>query len=473
MSKNESKADVPVRERRSASRLKFEETGEMNEDVSVGIKGRVENLLEGEVGQEAVFSASAAETIRSISSDIILRKGSIVVQESDADPYGTAFVSRDWDNGHLTTADIPEGARLSVKRIPAVSIPETAVSPYEVASRTDRGELKFEYTPSKTMAIAQFKDGQWSDSQFIPSGSIEIGPLSDRYGQSIFGGSRALRLADGRVALFRPVDHAKRFNANAERECMPHLTNDQLVDVYMEVVRANMAYIGKPGEQSLYLAPGLRATRNQLGVKPNSEYLFTCFGVPAGKIFSTPAKLRTETEFHRAARGGFGDVKHSGNYSPTFGVKKDAHAGGYDDIVFLDEKNEEIRELSSSNLFFVTNDGVLVTPSLSGEILPGITRNSILHIAEEFVEQGLIKGIEERTVTREKLARMAEGFSCGTGVTMNGIESIDDSGSTCRLDISCGGMGRISRMIYDKFNRILAGEEIDTPRYNDWLLIVE
>lgn len=473
MAKYEGESDVPVRERRSASRLKFEETAEMDEQVNSGIKRRVMDLLDGEPGQEAVFSRSATETIRSISSDIILRKGSVVVKKSDDDLYGDVFVSRDWDDDHLTTADVPEGARLSVKRIPAVSIPETAVDPNEVRARTDRGELKFEYTPSKTMAMAQFKDGSWGESQFIPSGSIEIGPLSDRYGQSIFGGSRALRLADGSVALFRPADHAKRFNANAERECMPHLTDGQLVDVYMEVVRANMAYIGKPGEQSLYLAPGLRATRNQLGVKPNSEYLFTCFGVPAGKIFSTPAKLRTETKFHRAARGGFGDVKHSGNYSPTFGVKKEAHAGGYDDVVFLDERNEEIRELSSSNLFFVTEDGMLVTPSLSGEILPGITRDSILHIAKEFVEQGLIKGIEERTVGREELAKMAEGFSCGTGVTMNGIESINDSDSTCIMDVSHGGMGRISRMIYDKFNRILAGEEISNPRYGDWLLIVE
>lgn len=473
MINNEVGSDVVESERRSPSRLEFEKTGKVDESIYGGINRRVNDLLSGKPGQEATFSRSAADAIRSIAYEIILRKGSVVVGKSDEDPYGDAFISRNWDDGYLTTADVPEGARLSVKKIPAVSIPETSVHPNEVSARTDRGELKFEYTPSRTMAMAQFKDGSWGESQFIPSGSIEIGPLSDRYGQSIFGGSRALRLANGKVALFRPIDHAKRFNANAERECIPHLTNDQLVGVYMEVVRANMAYIGKPREQSLYLAPGLRATRNQLGVKPNSEYLFTCFGVPAGKIFSTPAKLRTETKFHRAARGGFGDVKHSGNYSPTFGVKKDAHAGGYDDIVFLDESNEEIRELSSSNLFFITNDGILVTPSLSGEILPGITRDSILHIAEEFVEQGIIKGIEESTVKREELTRMSEGFSCGTGVTMNGIESIDDSGSTCRLDISCGGMGRISRMIYDKFNQILAGEETDNPRYDDWLVIVE
>ncbi|PIX79312.1 hypothetical protein COZ35_03645, partial [Candidatus Peregrinibacteria bacterium CG_4_10_14_3_um_filter_44_21] len=216
MTKNEGEPDVLVRERRSASRLKFEETGKTDEQVNSGIKNRVMDLLNGETGQEAVFSRSAAEVIKSISPDIILRKGSVVVNESDSDPYGNAFVSRGWDDGHFTTVDVQKDARILVKRIPAVSIPETPVDPNEVSARTDRGELKFEYTPSKTMAMAQFKDGSWGESQFIPSGSIEIGPLSDRYGQSIFGGSRALRLADGSVALFRPADHAKRFNANAE-----------------------------------------------------------------------------------------------------------------------------------------------------------------------------------------------------------------------------------------------------------------
>ena len=461
-------------ERRSDERLQFDKTGEKCEQVFDGIKMRTEEVLERAVGQEAVFSSSSEDIMATMVPEIILKQGSVTVRESNDDKYGNALISRDKDSGDFIPAEISDGSQIVVKKIPALSIPETPINPEEVDARTDRGELRFEYTPSKTMALSKFKDGAWTDVQFIPSGSIETGPLADRYGQSIFGGSRALKLNNGQVALFRPDAHARRFNNNAERECMPHLTDEQLISVYKEVVMANMQYVGQTGKQSLYLAPGLRATKNQLGVKPNSEYLFTCLGVPAGKIFSTPAKLKMETQFHRAAKGGFGNVKHAGNYSPTFAVKKEAHAENYDDLIFLDERNEEIRELSSSNIFFVTKDGTLVTPSMSGEILPGITRDSILQIAEELIEQGIISGAEERTIRKEELSDMTEAFSCGTGVTINGIERIDAPDTmSSEFDVSQGGMGKITKVIYDKFNKILSGEEVNNPRYKDWLLIVE
>lgn len=436
------------------------------------IRNRIEAVLEGKPGDMDSFPVSALSVVGPMCGDIISRSGSVVVKNPD-DEYGNALLSRDGDGRHWTIAELTGNATIEVAKIPCNSTPETPQSPDEVRARTERGDLKFEYTPAKTMAVAQNIDGNWNPPQFIPAGSLEVDPLADRYGQSIFGGSRAVRLLDGRVALFRPDAHAKRFINNSDRVCMPQMSEEQLVGIFRDVVLANMEYIGRPGEQSLYVAPGLRASKNQLGVKPNNEYLFTCLGVPAGKIFSKPAELVTETEFHRAARGGFGDVKHAGNYDPTFAIKKRAHKEGFDDLVFLDERNEVLRELSSSNIFFVTKNGILVTPDLSGEILLGITRDSILCIAEEFIEQGIINGVQSRPVRRTEFIDMAEGFSCGTGVTMNGIESITDAGSTYNFDISREGMGEISKMIALKFNSILAGEEINNPRYKDWLMIVK
>lgn len=460
-----------IKERRSYTRVISEFTGEDDERIRDGILKRVRALLERDPGAIAIFSATAGKVLAEVAPEIILKGGSPIVKRQNN--VKVALLTRDGNTGEYTTAEVPPDATVEVTKIPGVSIPETPTDPEAVRTRADRGELKFEFTPTHTMAMAVFRNGKWTEPQCMPAGSMESGPLADRYGQDIFGGSRAVRLKDGRVALFRPDVHAKRFNDNAEMELMPHLTDEQMIAVYEEVVKANVAYIGRSGEQSLYLAPGLRATGNQLGVHPNIKYTFTCLGVPAGNIFSKPSKFRTETRSHRVAKGEYGQVKHAGHYSPTFGVKKAAKIKGYDDVIFLDESNEELRESSSSNVFFVTCDGILVTPNLSGEILKGITRDSILVIGEELKEQGIIKGIEERPISRDELYNMAEAFSCGTGVTMNGIEVIDDEDISYTFDISDKGMGKISRRISNKFNAILAGEEMENPRYKNWVRIVE
>lgn len=458
-------------ERRRADRSKLLTNGPESEEMANGIKHRVNGILNGSTA-DGTFSSSAADALAAEYGNIAIRKGVLTVHNGANDKFGSALVHRD-DDGEFTRLDVPPGGKIIVSKGPIVSIATTPADPKDVQSKADAGELRFEFTPAKTMAAAEFRDGKWSACAYVPTGSIEFGPTADRYGQAIFGGNRALRLEDGTFALFRPDMHARRFLNNAGRIGMPMMSEAELVEVYKELTRANADYMPATGKGSLYIAPGLRASRDQLGVKPNIRYVFSCLAVPAGKIFDKPAALWAERDFHRVPKGGIGDVKAAGHYAPTFAPKAKAKADGFDDIIYSDNTNAEARELSSSNIFFVTPDGILVTPNLSGEILNGITRDSILQIAKELVEAGVISAVEERPIRLEEYGNMKEAFSCGTGVTINAVQSVTDGDREYQMDISHNNMGRVTRAISDKFNAILSGNERNNPRYKDWFVVVE
>ena len=458
-------------ERRSRHRLRFERSRKIRDEVRDGIKQRIKGILEGN-SDDNTFSQSAGAVLAEEFGNILLQKGVLSIREAINNQFGQAFIHRDAD-GQFQQSEIPGGSKIVLERTPFVTIPDTPAKPDDVQAKARSGELRFEFTPAKTMAIALFQNGQWSEFTYVPTGSIELGPTADRYGQAIFGGNRALKLSNGQIALFRPDLHARRFNNNAKRLLIPEIGEDVLIEIYSQLATANSEYVPDHGLGSLYIAPGLRASKNQIGVHPNKQYIFTCLAIPAGKIFDKPSRLRIEKRFHRAARGGIGDVKAAGNYAPTFASKKEAKEQEFDDIIYLDEGNSETRELSSSNIFFVTQDGILVTPNLSGEILDGITRDSILAIAQEFIEARLIKGLEERPVTLEEYPRLKEAFSCGTGVTINSVASIVDGEKVYDMDTTRNGMGPTTKLLAERFYTILSGSEMNNPIYADWLKVVK
>lgn len=460
-----------VEEKRISPRDVSQNGDGISRDVASGITRRINAILNGDSSDYA-FSSSAAPVIEKEFGGILMRQGAVSVIEDPSQNHGESFISRN-ANGEFVTRSIPPNGRLIVKPTPFISIPDKPASPDDISNRAELGELRFEYTPTKTMAAAKYSDNKWGEMHYMPAGSIDLSPTADRYGQSIFGGNRALRLENGEVALFRPEMHARRFIRNAQRLKMPALDEAQLIEAYKELVRANLEYMPKPGKGSIYLAPGQRPTKNQLGVKPNSEYVFSCMAIPAGKIFSKPARLRVEKQFHRASVGGVGDVKAAGNYAPTFAPKEAAHDSGFDDIIYADGTNIETRELSSSNIFFITDDDVLVTPNLSGEILDGITRDSILVIGQELKATGRIRDVRVGPVSLSQYPKMRESFSCGTGVTLNSVESITDGDVEYSLDTSHNGLGPVTELIATKFNQILLGNERDNPYYSSWLTMVE
>lgn len=460
-------------ERRSPERLGYETSRVLDSGTANGIRQRIRAILND--NPDNVFSPSARETLREEFGNIVMNRGSLTVHTDHAyeeNQFGSALIHRD-PAGVFHTSEIPKKGTIHLRKTPFVTIPKTPANPDDIHLKTGQGELRFEFVPAQTMAVDVFQNGEWQGVQYLPAGTIEMDPTADRYGQDIFGGNRALKLPDGRVVLFRPDLHAKRFHNNAGRLLMPQIPIETLIEIYVQIAKANRFYIPDPDQGSLYIAPGERASSDQIGLVPNKEYIFTCLAAPAGKIYSKPAKLYVERDSHRAARGGVGNVKAAGNYAPTFKLKAKMQKLGFDDIIYLDERDQQTRELSSSNIFFVTGDGILVTPDLSGEILNGVTRDSILVIAGELIENGLLNGVQERPISPDEYLRMKEAFSCGTGVTINSVRSITDGEKVYEMDISQDDMGPKAKLILDKFQKILSGEEMNNPRYKDWLIEVQ
>lgn len=432
------------------------------------LEARIERVLKGE-RPHVDFPAFQVESIGKKVWEILARKGSVTVHSGKDDPYGTAFVHEN-GAGDFDQNPVPEGGFLRVRGIPFRSFPGKPGDPAEVQEKARQGQLPFVYTPLRHMAVAAHEEGAWTEPQIIPVGTMEIDPLADRYGQTIFGGNKVYKLEDGRVVMFRPGVHAKRFWRNADRMMMPTMTPRELVQIDEELVRANWDFIPDPGTAQVYLAPGLRAAKNLLGVEQNPGFIFTCMASPVGPIFAKePLKLWVDRDFHRAAKGGVGDTKAGGNYAQVLRITADVKKRGFDDSLFTDNEDEWVREQRASNSLFVTEDRWLVTPPLSSEILDGVTRNSILTVGKELASEGSLKGVrDEDEVPVSELRLMREAFACGTGVTVAPIGSITDRQDRFEMDVSEGGIGPITRLIRERLDLVMQGKH-QKWRYRGWL----
>merc|ERR1719253_2168503 len=279
------------------------------------------------------------------------------------------------------------------------------------------------------MAVARVqRDGSWDTFQLEPYGPLQLEPATTalNYGQSIFEGMKAFRTEAGRIVLFRPEMNARRIAEGAERFMMPPVPDELFVKAAAAVVRANADWVPPVGMGELYLRPVLFGSGAALGVGPSPEYTLVIYAAPVGKYFkANGARMKVETEHHRAAPLGCGDVKAAGNYAPCFASQAAARAAGFSDIVYLDAAGKYVEEAAASNLFCLGGDGVLRTPSL-GTILGGITRLSVLQLARELMASGEsgLKGVEETSVTLDDIRGAKEAFVTGTGAGVTPIEHI-------------------------------------------------
>ena len=230
----------------------------------------------------------------------------------------------------------------------------------------------------------------WDEPQIGPLTPISMHPatMALHYGQTIFEGMKAFWRPDGQRAVFRPADHARRFNNSARRMAMPTLPVEDFVAAVVALVRVDGAWVPHTRGHSLYLRPFMIAAEAGLGNRPAEEYLFAVIGTPvrpASTAEPKPLRLWIATEHIRAAPGGTGAAKCGGNYGGAYVAQRQATANDCDDVVWLDARERRyIEEAGSSNLFFVesTSEGPRVrTPSLSGTLLAGITRDSVLRLA--------------------------------------------------------------------------------------------
>jgi branched-chain amino acid aminotransferase len=300
------------------------------------------------------------------------------------------------------------------------------------------------------MVTVRYADGKgWYDAQVGARRPIEIDPAAAvlHYAQEIFEGLKAYRMEDGGIAMFRPDANAARFNQSAKRMAMPGLPTETFLQSLHELIKIDQPWIPEAEEGSLYLRPFAYASEVFLGVRPAREYLYLVIASPVGSYFSggvKPVSVWASPDFTRAAPGGTGAAKCGGNYASGLSAQADAMEHGCDQVVYLDAvERKYVDELGGMNVFFVLDDGSLVTPPLGGTILPGITRDSIIKLAElagRKVEERMISIDEWREGSESGAIR--EAFACGTAAVITPIGTVKSP--DFEFTVADGGHGEVT-----------------------------
>jgi branched-chain amino acid aminotransferase len=290
------------------------------------------------------------------------------------------------------------------------------------------------YFTDHMVTIRWSQDQGWHDAELVPYGPLELDPatMALHYGQEIFEGLKAYRTADGRIATFRPRMNAARFNRSARRLAMPELPEELFLEAVETLVHQDQEWVPDSHEMSLYLRPFMFATEVGLGVKPASSYLFLLIASPAGGYFSggvKPVSVWLSTEYVRAAPGGTGEAKCAGNYAASLIAQAQAAAEGCDQVVWLDAVERRwIEEMGGMNLYFVYGtggDARIVTPALTGTLLPGVTRDSLLTVATDLglsAEEGRLDVEAWRTGNAD--GSITEVFACGTAAVITPVGQV-------------------------------------------------
>ncbi len=322
------------------------------------------------------------------------------------------------------------------------------------------------------MVTIDWDEGQgWHSAAIGPRAPLSLDPAAAvlHYAQEIFEGLKAYRLEDGSMALFRPDANARRFNQSAQRLAMPTLPEALFVDAIKELVQADKAWFPEVEGGSLYLRPFMIATEAFLGVRPAKSYKFIVIASPAGNYFKSgsPAVSIWVSDYTRAAPGGTGAAKCGGNYAASLVPTAEAFERGHDQVLFLDAAEHRwVEELGGMNLFFAFDDGRLVTPPLTGTILPGITRESLIALAGD---EGLTVSEEPYSLDAWRAdaasGKLIETFACGTAAVVTPVGTVADrSGS---FTIGSGGPGQLTSKLKDRLVAIQRGA---APDPHGWVI---
>ncbi|WP_428262378.1 branched-chain amino acid aminotransferase [Haliangium sp.] len=310
------------------------------------------------------------------------------------------------------------------------------------------------FTDNMVVIPYDANDG-WGKGRLEPFGPLSLHPASAvlHYAQAIFEGFKAYAQPDGSVATFRPEANAARFQLSAERLAMPVMPVERFVAAADALVLQDHAWAKGEGDHSLYVRPHMFATDPFLGVRPSQEYLFQVIAFPATSYFSTgdaPVSVWISTDYTRAVPGGTGAAKCAGNYAASLVAQKQAQERGCQQVVWLDAKERRyVEEMGGMNIFFVLRDGdrvTLATPELSGTILPGITRDSLMTLARDMGHS-----VEERTFSVEEwkqaaeAGHMSEVFACGTAAIVTSIGRVESA--TGGWNIGDGTSGPIAQQL--------------------------
>ncbi|MCU1613409.1 MAG: branched-chain amino acid aminotransferase [Frankiales bacterium] len=322
-----------------------------------------------------------------------------------------------------------------------------------------------------SMFVARYRTGEgWYDARLTSYAPLQMDPSTAalHYAQSIFEGLKAYAQPDGTVATFRPTANAARFTRSARRLAMPPVPEEAFLAAVDALVDSDREWVPTGSDQTLYLRPYQLASEPFLGVRPANEYLFLVIASPAGAYFSRgvqPVSVFLSEDYIRAAPGGTGDVKCAGNYAASLLAQEQAIAAGCDQVVWLDAfEKRYVEEMGGMNLCFVLgsgDDAEIVTPELTGTLLPGITRDSLLALARDmgytvterrFSVEEWRQGAADGTVT--------ETFACGTAAVITPVGGV--KARTGDFVVGDGTPGPISMRLREALLDIQHGRVADT-----------
>ena len=308
--------------------------------------------------------------------------------------------------------------------------------------------------------------GGWHQAVIGPRGPISLDPAAAvlHYAQEIFEGMKAYKQPDDSLALFRPEANAQRFNDSARRMAMPELPEELFLESIRQLLAVDKGWVPTIPGGALYLRPFMFASEAFLGVRPAKQYKYILIASPAGNYFKSGApavKIWVSRDYVRAAPGGTGAAKTGGNYAASLVPSAQATAHGCDQVVFLDAAERKwIEELGGMNLFFVFDDGSVITPPL-GTILPGITRDSLMQLLRG---EGLTVREEHYSIDQWRAdaesGRLLEVMACGTAAVVTPVGTVLDGEE--EFTIGSGGPGQLTSKIRERLVGIQKGEIADT-----------
>ena len=332
--------------------------------------------------------------------------------------------------------------------------------------KPDESALVFGETFTDHMFVMDYnKEKGWHNPQILPYGNIELDPASMilHYGQEVFEGMKAYRSPEGNILLFRPEKNFERLNVSNDRLCIPQLDEKFCLQALTELLKLDKDWVPHLPGTSLYIRPFIIATQKSLGVHPAKEYKFIIICCPVGSYYKeglNPVKIYVENEYVRAVKGGTGFIKSGGNYAASLKGQEKAEKMNYSQVLWLDGRERKyIEEVGAMNVFFKIN-GKVITPSLEGSILPGITRRSTIELLESWNIP-----VEERKISIDELVSayedgsLEEAFGTGTAAVISPIGEFFYKNQV--MVVNNGKIGQLSQMIYDELTGIQWGKVKD------------
>jgi branched-chain amino acid aminotransferase len=304
----------------------------------------------------------------------------------------------------------------------------------------------------------------WHSPRITPYQPLMIEPGASvlHYGQALFEGMKSFKQANGDCVLFRPEFNAKRLQDGAERLCMQAPPAELILNGIRELVKIDSDWIPTQKGSSLYIRPTLIGTESFLGVRPSNEYLFFAICSPVGSYYAEggePIKIWVEDTYIRAAKGGLGATKAGANYAASLKAALEAKKKGYAQVLWQDVNHKYVEEVGTMNVFFAFENEI-VTPALSGSILPGGVRDSVIKLLNHFGMK-----ITERELSMNEVheayssGKLKEVFGTGTAAIISPVGEL--ASPNFKMVINNGKRGPIATRLYDEITGIQYGEKPD------------